>query len=493
MNNASPQAENIAGTHGPALEYIGLDRINGPLMVVKGVKGVGFDERVEIVTPDGSPRQGRVLSISDEAAVIEVFAGTSGLNQASTRVRFLGRPFDIVVSREEVLGRVFGGLGQPLDGGPLPFKGERRDINGFPINPVARAYPEEFIQTGISAIDGMNTLVRGQKLPIFSGSGLGHNDLAAQIVRQARLLSKDEGFAVIFAAMGVRYDEAEGFRRSFEDSGVLKDVAMFLNLADDPAVERLITPRVALTAAEHLAFDEGMHVLVILTDMTNYCEALREVATSKGEVPSRKGYPGYLYSDLASIYERAGRLLDRPGSVTQIPILTMPDDDITHPIPDLTGYITEGQIVLERSLARKNIYPPINVLPSLSRLMSDGIGAGRTRQDHQNIANQMYAAYAKARQVQRLASIIGEEDLSGTDKLYLRFAGEFEQRFLKQRRDEDRTITQTLELAWELVMLLPEQELSRIRPEEIAQYGRKKSPGSELHKVDERVTGHGTY
>jgi len=474
LNNTTPKAENTTRAHGSALEYIGLERINGPLVVVKGVKGAGFDERVEIVTPDGSARQGRVLSISDEAAVIEVFEGTSGLNQASTRVRFLGRPFDIVVSREEVLGRVFGGLGQPLDGGPLPFKGERRDVNGLPINPVARAYPEEFIQTGISAIDGMNTLVRGQKLPIFSGSGLAHNDLATQIVRQARLLSEDEGFAVIFAAMGVRHDEAEGFRRSFEESGVLKNVTMYLNLADDPAVERLITPRVALTTAEHLAFDDGLHVLVILTDMTNYCEALREVATSKGEVPSRKGYPGYLYSDLASIYERAGRLQDRAGSVTQIPILTMPDDDITHPIPDLTGYITEGQIVLERSLARKSIYPPINVLPSLSRLMSDGIGAGRTRQDHQNIANQLYAAYARARQVQRLAAIIGEEDLSGTDKLYLRFAKEFEQRFLSQGMNEDRSISQTLDLAWELVMLLPVQELSRIKPEEIERYGRKK-------------------
>jgi len=466
--------EDSSRSRGAILEYIGLERINGPLVVVQGVKGVGFDEQVEIVIPDGPPRQGRVLSISDDVAVIEVFEGTSGLNQAVTRVRFLGRPFEIVVSREEVLGRVFDGLGQPLDGGPLPSKGERRDVNGFPINPVARAYPEEFIQTGISAIDGMNTLVRGQKLPIFSGSGLAHNDLAAQIVRQATLLSGDEGFAVIFAAMGVRHDEAEGFRQSFEDSGVLKNVAMFLNLADDPAVERLITPRVALTAAEYLAFNEDMHVLVILTDMTNYCEALREVATSKGEVPSRKGYPGYLYSDLASIYERAGRLQDRAGSVTQIPILTMPDDDITHPIPDLTGYITEGQIVLDRSLAGKSIYPPINVLPSLSRLMSDGIGSGRTREDHQNIANQLYAAYSRAREAQRLASIVGEEDISATDKLYLHLAKEFEHRFLGQGQEENRSINETLDLAWELAMLLPEQELSRLRPSDIDKYGRKK-------------------
>lgn len=488
MKTTDSTTENMGNrSKGSVLEYIGLERINGPLLVVQGVKGAGFDEQVEIVVPNGRPRHGRVLSISDEVAVIEVFEGTSGLNQASTRVRFLGSPFEIVVSREEVLGRVFGGLGQPLDGGPIPSKGERRDVNGFPINPVARAYPEEFIQTGISAIDGMNTLVRGQKLPIFSGSGLAHNELGAQIVRQARLLSDDEGFAVIFAAMGVRHDEAEGFRQSFEDSGVLKNVAIYLNLADDPAVERLITPRVALTAAEHLAFDEGMHVLVILTDMTNYCEALREVATSKGEIPSRKGYPGYLYSDLASIYERAGRLQDRAGSVTQIPILTMPDDDITHPIPDLTGYITEGQIVLDRSLAGKSVYPPINVLPSLSRLMSDGIGHGRTREDHQNIANQLYAAYSRAREAQRLASIVGEEDISATDKLYLRLAKEFEQRFLGQRQDENRSISETLDLAWELVMLLPEQELSRLKPADIDKYGRKETgQGEQIFSEKER-------
>ncbi len=461
------------------LEYIGLQRINGPLLAIEGIKGVSFDEQVEIIVPGGPNRNGRVLSISDDVAVVEVFEGTSGLNQTTTRTRFLGHPFEITVAREEMLGRIFNGLGQPLDGGPIPSRGERRDVNGLPINPVARAYPEEFIQTGISAIDGTNTLVRGQKLPIFSGSGLAHNELAAQIVRQAELPSNDEGFAVIFAAMGVRHDEAEGFRQSFEESGVLKNVAMFLNLADDPAVERLITPRVALTLAEHLAFDKGMHVLVILTDMTNYCEALREVATSKGEVPSRKGYPGYLYSDLASIYERAGRLQDKPGSVTQIPILTMPDDDITHPIPDLTGYITEGQIVLDRSLAGKAVYPPINVLPSLSRLMSDGIGAGRTREDHQNIANQLYAAYSKAREVQRLASIVGTEDISATDKLYLRFAIEFEQRFLRQKRDENRAIQETLDLGWELAMLLPEQELSRLRAEDIDKYGRKKNSSGE--------------
>lgn len=464
----------------PVLEYIGLERINGPLLFVQGVKGVGFDEQVEILVPDGQSRQGRVLSISNEAAVIEVFQGTTGLNQVTTRVRFLGRPFEITVSREELLGRVFDGLGQPLDGGMLLSRGRKCDVNGQPINPVARSYPEEFIQTGISAIDGMNTLVRGQKLPIFSGSGLAHNDLAAQIVRQARILAKDEGFAVIFAAMGVRHDEAEEYRQSFEDSGVLNKVALFLNLADDPAVERLITPRIALTAAEYLAFEQGMHVLVVLTDMTNYCEALREVATCKGEIPSRKGYPGYLYSDLASIYERAGRLQGKNGSVTQIPILTMPDDDITHPIPDLTGYITEGQIVLDRSLAGKNVYPPINVLPSLSRLMSDGIGPGRTREDHQAIASQLYAAYARARQAQRLASIIGEEDISPTDKFYLRFAEEFEYRFLRQGLDENRTISETLDLAWQVVMLLPEQELTRLKQVEIVRYGKQElAPGRE--------------
>ncbi len=470
--NTSPGTGRLDHTSGPPIEYMGIDSVNGPLVIVKGVRDVGFGERVEVTGPDGIPRQGRVLSISEEAAVIEVFQGTSGLNQPGSRVRFTGRPFEIIVSKDEVLGRIFGGLGQPIDGGPTPFKGERRNINGYPINPVARAYPRDFIQTGISAIDGMNTLVRGQKLPIFSGSGLPHNELASQIVRQARLLTDQEGFAIVFGAMGVRHDEAEEFRRSFEDSGVLKNVSMFLNLADDSTVERLITPRIALTVAEFLAFEEGMHVLVILTDMTNYCEALREVATSKGEVPSRKGYPGYLYSDLASIYERAGRLTDRAGSVTQIPILTMPDDDITHPIPDLTGYITEGQIVLERALFQKGIYPPINVLPSLSRLMSDGIGEGRTREDHQDLSSQLYAAYARARQVQRLASIIGEEDLSVTDKRYLTFARAFESRFLSQEINEDRSIFDTLDLGWKLIMLLPEQELTRVRKEEIERYGR---------------------
>ncbi len=458
--------------HDLQVEFVGLSRIQGPLVVIEGIRDVGFGERVEIVTSTGDTRQGRVLAISKQAAVVEVFHGTSGLDQEHTRVRFLGRPFEIIVSKDEILGRIFSGLGMPLDGGPAPFQGEPRNVNGLPINPVARAYPEDFIQTGISTIDGMNTLVRGQKLPIFSGSGLPHNDLAMQIVRQARILSEETSFAIIFAAMGVRHDEAEAFRRNFEESGVLNNVAMFLNLADDPAVERLIAPRVALTAAEYLAFEEDMHVLVILTDMTNYCEALREVATSKGEVPSRKGYPGYLYSDLASIYERAGRIHGRKGSVTQIPILTMPDDDITHPIPDLTGYITEGQIVLDRELFRKGIYPPVNVLPSLSRLMSDGIGEGKTREDHRNISSQLYAAYAKSKQVERLASIVGEEDLSIVDKKYFSFSKEFEKRFVNQGQDENRSISETLDLGWDLVMMLPESELVRVTPQEIEKYGK---------------------
>ena len=468
MNNESPQVEDA----GRILEYVGIASIRGPLVMVEGVRDVGFGERVEIVLRDGTTRDGQVLSVSEEAAAVEVFQGTGGINQGSARVRFAGRPFETIVSRDEVLGRVFGGLGQPLDGGPAPFRGERLDVNGLPINPVARAYPRDFIQTGISAIDGMNTLVRGQKLPIFSGSGLPHNELAAQVVRQARLLTGGEGFAVIFAAMGVRHDEAEAFRIAFEESGVLKNVAMYLNLADDPPMERLITPRIALTVAEYLAFEEDMHCLVILTDMTNYCEALREVATSKGEVPSRKGYPGYLYSDLASIYERAGRIKGKGGSVTQIPILTMPDDDMTHPIPDLTGYITEGQIVLDRSLNQKGIYPPINVLPSLSRLMKDGIGEGRTREDHRDLASQLYAAYARAKQVERLASIIGAEDLSSTDRAYLDFAKGFEGRFIRQAPREERSIEETLDLGWELAMALPEQELARLKPEDIKKYGR---------------------
>lgn len=456
------------------VEYLGLSKVQGPLVFVGGVRGVGYRELAEVVAPDGSARLGRVLAISEEAAVIEVFEGTVGLSASRSKVRFLGRPFVYSATAEEVLGRVFDGLGRPLDGGPPPMAGEPRDINGLPVNPVARVYPQDFIQTGVSAIDGLNALVRGQKLPIFSGSGLPHARLAAQIVRQARLLEGEEKFAIVFVAIGVKHEEAQYFRKDFEESGSLKNVAMFLNLADDPSIERLITPRIALTVAERLAFGEDMHVLVVLTDMTNYCEALRETATSKGEVPSRKGYPGYLYSDLASIYERAGRITTAKGSITQIPILTMPDDDITHPIPDLTGYITEGQIVLDRGLFQKGVIPPINVLPSLSRLMSDGIGECRTREDHQNLSSQLYALYARAKRVETLASIIGEDDLTPHDRLYLKFSHELEDRFIRQGPYENRTISQTLDLGWELAAIFPERTLTRLKPEQLRAHLPKK-------------------
>jgi V/A-type H+-transporting ATPase subunit B len=458
----------------PGLEYLNLFRVQGSLIFVKGVRDVGFREMAEVVTAQGEVRPGRVLALAEDLAIVEVFAGTVGLAAHGSKVRFLGHPFTYHVSSEELLGRVFDGLGRPLDGGPRPIAGEPRDINGRPINPVARVYPQDFIQTGISAIDGLNTLVRGQKLPIFSGSGLPHAHLAAQLVRQARLLADEEKFAIVFAAMGIKHEEAQFFRKDFEESGSLKNVVMFLNLADDPSIERLITPRIALTAAEYLAFEEDMHVVVVLTDMTNYCEALREVATSKGEIPSRKGYPGYLYSDLASIYERAGKISTAGGSITQIPILTMPDDDITHPIPDLTGYITEGQIVLERGLQQKGIYPPINVLPSLSRLMSDGIGAGRTRDDHQNLASQLYSLYAQAQRVERLAAIVGEGDLTDRDRLYLKFSQEFERRFIHQDFHENRSISTTLDLGWQLAMIFPPRELLRLNPAEIQRYGSPK-------------------
>ncbi|MGD9972018.1 MAG: V-type ATP synthase subunit B [Desulfatirhabdiaceae bacterium] len=456
------------------IEYIGLSRVQGPLVFVSGIRDVGFRELAEVVDASGRARLGRVLAISEDLAVVEIFEGTVGLSTSRSIVRFLGRSFEYTVSGDDVLGRVFDGLGRPLDGGPPPMTGTSRDINGLPINPVARIYPRDFIQTGISAIDGMNALVRGQKLPIFSGSGLPHARLAAQIVRQARLPDRDEKFAVVFAAIGIKHEEARFFQQDFETTGSLKNVVMFLNLADDPAIVRLITPRIALTVAEHLAFEENMHVLVIMTDMTNYCEALREVATSKGEVPSRKGYPGYLYSDLASIFERAGRIIGARGSITQIPILIMPDDDITHPIPDLTGYITEGQIVLDRNLFQKGIYPPINVLPSLSRLMSDGIGEGRTREDHQNLSSQLYALYAQSKRVETLAKVIGEEDLSVHDKQFLKFSVELETRFIQQGHHENRTIFETLDLGWKLATIFPEKDLIRVKPEQIRKYGIRK-------------------
>lgn len=449
--------------------YLQLQKVSGPIIVVDNVTGVGYDEMVEIQTTSGERRSGRVLEITDRVAVIQVFEGTEGLSTENVRLTFLGKALEIPVS-ESMLGRVFDGLGKPIDGGGEILAAERRDVNGFPINPISRLYPKEFIQTGVSAIDGMNTIIRGQKLPIFSGSGLPHNELAAQIVRQATIPGEDVQFAIVFAAMGLKHDEATYFRTSFEESGALADVAIFLNLADDPSVERIVTPRAALTLAEYLAFDKNYHVLVILTDMTNYCESLREISTAREEIPSRKGYPGYTYSDLASLYERTGRIVGSEGSITQIPILSMPNDDITHPIPDLTGYITEGQIVLTREMHQKGIYPPINVLPSLSRLMKDGIGEGFTRADHPNLASQLYALYAKVQDVQALASIIGEEELSPLDKKTLEFGRLFEKHFIAQDINENRTIEQTLTTGWETLSPIPPSQLHRVKEKEIEQY-----------------------
>jgi len=448
--------------------YLGVREVSGPLVFVEGVRDVGYGEIAEVETPFGEVRRGRVLIVDEDIAAIQVFEGTSDFSSAQTRVRFTGRPLMIKVS-EEMLGRVFDGLGRPIDGKPEIITGEERDINGAPINPVARVYPENFIQTGISAIDGMNTLIRGQKLPLFSTSGLPHNRLAAQIVRQATIPGEESEFVIVFAAMGVKHDEAAYFEESFRETGALENVVMFLNLADDPSIERTITPRVALTVAEYLAFDLEKHVLVILTDMTNYCEALREVATARGDVPTRKGYPGYLYSDLASIYERTGRIAGSRGSITQIPIVTMPNNDMTHPVPDLTGYITEGQIVLDPKLDKQGIYPPIAVLPSLSRLMKDGIGEGYTREDHPNLANQLYGSYARVQQIRNIASIIGEEELSDVDKRYLEFGEFFEQEFLNQG-DANRTIEETLDLGWKALGLLPKEELIRVKREQIEKY-----------------------
>ncbi len=450
-------------------EYVGVAEVVGPLLVVENIHNVGYNEMVEVIDPRGVTRTGLILETSEGRAVVQVFEGTSGLTLPGTRVRFKGRPLEIPVSRD-VLGRVFDGIGRPRDGLPRPIAEDKQDINGLPINPTARDYPKEFIQTGLSAIDGMNCLVRGQKLPIFSGSGLPHNIIAAQIARQARILGEATEFAVVFAAMGIKYDVANFFIRSFEETGALENVVLFLNLADDPSIERLITPRTALTVAEFLAFKAHMHVLVILTDMTNYCESLREIATARSEIPSRKGYPGYLYSDLASVYERAGKILGIEGSITQMPILTMPNDDISHPVPDLSGYITEGQIVLERELHQKDVYPPIAGLPSLSRLMKDGIGPGMTREDHAHIASQLFAAYARVKDVRALASVIGEEELTPLDHEYLKFGEAFERRFLNQRTDENRSIEQTLDLGWEVISMLPKDELTRITDEEIQKY-----------------------
>ena len=442
-----------------SIQYIGLKEINGPMVVIDHVPDVSFDEMVELVLDSGETRLGRVVEVEGERAVIQVFEGTTGLSLTNTRTKFTGKPMEIPLS-EEMLGRIFNGSGRPIDGLGEVYAEKYADINGKPLNPVARTYPRSYIRTGISAIDALMTLIRGQKLPIFSGSGMSHNRLAVQIVRQAKI-AEDSGqkFAIVFAAMGVKNDVADYFRRSFEESGALSRVVMFLNLSNDPIIERILTPRCALTVAEYLAYEKNMHILVIMTDMTSYAEALRELSSSKGEIPGRKGYPGYLYSDLASLYERAGIVEGAEGSVTQIPILTMPNDDITHPIPDLTGYITEGQIVLDRLLEQVGIYPPISVLPSLSRLMKDGIGEGYTRKDHSNVANQLFASYANVQDARALASVIGEDELSPVDKQYIEFGKKFEKYFLSQDFNEDRTIERTLDLGWELLSILPKEEL----------------------------------
>ncbi len=452
-----------------SLEYIGLKEVTGPLVIIEGVKDASFEEMVEVTT-GGEKRLGRVVEIQGEICVVQVFEGTDGLSLKNTRSKFTGRPLEISLSKE-LLGRILNGVGKPIDGFGEVYPDQRRDVNGNAMNPVSRKYPRNYIETGISSIDGLTTLIRGQKLPVFSGSGIPHNQLAVQIVRQAKISGSDNrNFAVVFAAMGVKHDVAEYFKSSFQKSGVLDRVVMFINLANDPVVERIVTPRCALTAAEYLAFEHQMHVLVILTDMTAYAEALREISSSKGEIPSRKGYPGYLYSDLASIYERAGMLKDREGSITQIPILTMPNDDITHPVPDLTGYITEGQIVLDRALAQKGIYPPVIVLPSLSRLMKDGIGEGFTRDDHPQIANQLFSSYARVQEVRALASVIGEDELSDIDKRYMEFGRAFEAEFISQDPDEDRDIDHTLDMGWVLLGLLPKEELDRVSDDILEKY-----------------------
>jgi len=445
-------------------EYKTISGISGPLIIVEKVTDVKYDELVEIQLGNGEIRRGRVLEITTDRALVQVFEGTSGLDIRDAKVRFLGKALELPVSRD-MLGRIFDGSGKPIDGGPEIIPEKKLDINGNPINPYSRDYPSEFIQTGISTIDGMNTLVRGQKLPIFSGSGLPHSRMAAQIARQAKVLTSHEEFAVVFAAMGITFEEANFFIEDFNRTGAIKRAVMFINLADDPAIERIATPRLALTAAEYLAFDLDMHVLVILTDMTNYCEALREISAARKEVPGRRGYPGYLYTDLATLYERAGRIKGKRGSITQIPILTMPEDDKTHPIPDLTGYITEGQIILSRELHRKGIYPPVDVLPSLSRLKDKGIGAGKTREDHADLLNQLFAAYARGREARELAIILGEGALTEEDRAFVKFADEFENRYVKQGEYEDRSIEETLELGWDLLAMLPLKELKRISDE----------------------------
>lgn len=466
-----------------AIEYLGLSEINGPLIVLEGVQDASYEEIVEFTVDQKQKKLGRIVEVYEDKAVIQVFEGTEEMSLKNTHTKLTGHPMEIALS-EDILGRVFNGLGQPIDGLDPIVSDDKRNVNGLPLNPCTREYPRNYIRTGISAIDCLTTLIRGQKLPIFSGNGLPHDELAAQLVKQASLGDdSDEEFGIVFAAMGVKHDVAEFFRRTFEESGASSHVTMFLNLANDPVVERLITPKVALTAAEYLAFEKNMHILVILTDMTSFAEAMREVSSSKGEIPSRKGYPGYLYSELATLYERAGIVRGVNGSVTQIPILTMPNDDITHPIPDLTGYITEGQIVLDRSLHQTAIYPPISVLPSLSRLMKDGIGAGYTREDHQDLANQLFSSYAHVGDARALASVIGEDELSPLDKKYLKFGNAFETRFVAQEKNENRSIETTLNLGWELLSMLPREELDRIDTKILDKYYRTEE---EIIKEKER-------
>ena len=450
-------------------EYKSVQEIVGPLMIVEGVEGIKYEELVEIQTQTGEKRRGRVLEIDGDRAMVQLFEGSAGINLKNTTVRFLGKPLELGVS-EDMIGRVFDGLGNPIDKGPKIIPEKRVDINGSPINPVSRDYPSEFIQTGISTIDGLNTLVRGQKLPIFSGSGLPHNNVAAQIARQAKVLGDDAKFAVVFGAMGITFEEAQFFIDDFTKTGAIDRAVLFINLANDPAIERISTPRMALTCAEYLAFEKGMHVLVILTDLTNYAEALREVSAARKEVPGRRGYPGYLYTDLSQIYERAGKIKGKPGSITQIPILTMPEDDITHPIPDLTGYITEGQIILSRELYKSGIQPPIFVIPSLSRLKDKGIGKGKTREDHADTMNQIYAGYASGREARELAVILGDSALSDADKAFARFAEDFDKEYVNQGYETNRSIEETLNLGWKLLKVIPHSELKRIRVEYLDKY-----------------------
>lgn len=445
-----------------SVEYMGFSEVNGPLVVLDGVSDCGYEEIAEITMDNGEKRLGQIIKIEGDKAVMQVFEGTSGISLVNSRSRLTGEPLKIPLSKE-ILGRVFNGIGKPIDGYGDVYPEKYESVTGRPINPVSREYPRNYIETGISAIDGLTTLIRGQKLPIFSGNGLSHDKLAVQIAKQAKIADEDGSeFAIVFGAIGVKHDVANYFKRAFAESGVLERVVMFLNLSNDPVIERIVTPHAALTAAEYLAFNHNMHILVILTDITSYAEALREISSSKGEIPSRKGFPGYLYSDLASLYERAGMIRGVNGSVTQIPILTMTNDDITHPIPDLTGYITEGQIVLDRKLHQQGVYPPVSILPSLSRLMKDGIGAGYTREDHWDVANQLFAAYAKVQDVKALSSVIGEDELSETDKLYMKFGKEFENNFISQGFDESRTVIETLNLGWKLLKILPREELDRI-------------------------------